>query len=544
MKWRNSCSSIIFGFYFIILIKDTKSKMNKPDINKLYRTQLSEKYFRNSFPEYIEFLYSKYPDMDWKDKLYCDQHNLDSIPVCPICGKPVKLLSMFKGYLMYCSNKCATSDPMRQEKIQKTTFERYGVRHALQSDQIKEKFKQTCIEKFGTDNPTKNQSVALKAQQTMISRYGGIGSASPELNKRSVKSRRTNRLKSSTIPNQLGYTDDGQWIMKCAQDNTCEGCDGTYYIWSGNYFDRMKLGHELCTKLNPVDPNKVKDTTIELFIRDILDAHNIRYRTNVRDIISPKEIDIYCPDYKIAIECNGVYWHSMKHSSYHREKFDACESQGIQLLMIWEDWVRNKSAIVESLVLSKFGIYRERIGARECKVVDVSSKMAQKFFEDNHIQGRCKSKVRLGLECDGRLVAVMAFDNRSKLSGGSKTEGWELIRFCGLINLQVIGGAERLLKHFISRYNPAKIVSFSSNDISTGSLYKRLKFRKYSSSLAYWYIQQETFKRYHRTSFCKTRLAKMGMDTSKTEREIMESLPYWRIYDSGTTGWELNVGPT
>lgn len=515
--------------------------MDKPNINELYRTQLSEKFFRNSFPEYTEFLHKKYPKLNWQDKLYCDQHGLGDVPKCPICGKPVKLLSLFKGYTTYCSNKCATLDPIRQEKIQATTLKKYGVRHALQSDKIKEKFKHTCIAKFGVDNPTKNTNIATKAQRTMIERYGGVGSASPELNRRSVNARRNNRLKSSITPNHVGYTDDGQWIMKCERCELCPGCNGTYQIWSGNYFDRIRLGHQLCTKINPVDPNKVKGTTIELFIRDILDKHGIPYKTNVRNIVPPKEIDIFCPDHNIAIECNGVYWHSMKPTNYHKEKFDACKAQGIQLLTIWEDWVQNKPAIVESLVLSKFGIYNERIGARECDVVEVSSKRAQQFFETNHIQGKCKSKVRLGLECAGKLVAVMAFNNRSKMSGCKEAEGWELIRFCSLLNTQIIGGAERLLKHFISQNKPSKIVSFSSNDISMGQLYKRLNFEEYSSSLAYWYIQQDTLKRYHRTSFCKTRLHEMGFDTSMSEREIMEQLPYWRIYDSGTTGWVIFI---
>ena len=522
-------------------MNDTKSKMNKPNINTLYRTQLSEKFFRNSFPEYVEFLHTKYPELSWHDKLYCDQYGLDGVPKCPVCGKPVKLLSLFKGYMRYCSNKCATSDPMRQVKIQATTLKRHGVKHALQSDKIREKFKQTCVEKFGADNPTKNHDIATKAQQTMIERYGGVGSASPELNRRAVNARRNNRLKDLVIPNQIGYTDDGQWVMKCEQCDLCSGCNGTYDIWSGNYFDRIKLGHQLCTKLNPVDPNKTKGTTIELFIRNILEEHGIPYQTNVRNIVSPKEIDIFCPDHNIAIECNGVYWHSMKPTNYHKEKFDACKAQGIQLLTIWEDWVQNKPTITESLVLSKFGIYKERIGARKCRVVEVSAKTAQQFFEANHIQGKCKSKVRVGLAHNGRLVAVMAFNNRSRLSGSPELDGWELIRFCSLPNVQVVGGAERLLKYFISQYKPSKIVSFSSNDVSTGQLYERLNFKEYSSSLAYWYIQQGSLKRYHRTSFCKTRLRKMGFDTTQTEREIMEQLPYWRIYDSGTTGWELII---
>ena len=511
--------------------------MNKPDINNLHRAQLSEKYFRNSYPEYTEYLNKSFPNLSWQDKLYCDQYGLSEPPKCPICGKNIPLISLFKGYRQYCSNKCATADPARIKKIQQTNTERYGVAHALQSDKIRKKFQQTCIDRFGATNPTKNKNIAAKAQATILKRYGAFGSASPELCRRAVLSRRNARLKQSSIPNQVGYTDDGQWIIKCTKDVPCTGCDGTFSIHSTNYFDRTKLNLELCTKINPIDPKKIKNTRIEKFVQNILDQHNIPYQTNVRNIISPKEVDIFIPSHNIAIECNGVYWHSMKPQKYHLEKFEACESVGTQLLTIWEDWVTNKPEQTKSLILSKLGIYKRRIGASRCKIKEIPSKQAQQFFEQNHIQGRCKSIVRVGLYYKDELVGVMAFNKRSSWA---KEDCWELIRFCTLCHTQVIGGADRLLKYFISHIKPVKIVSFSSNDISTGALYKRLNFQRFSRSLAYWYIGQDDLRRYHRTSFCKTRLATMGFDTStQTEREIMEQLPYWRIYDSGTTGWEL-----
>ena len=36
---------------------------------------------------------------------------------------------------------------------------------------------------------------------------------------------------------------------------------------------------------------------------------------NSRDIISPYELDIFIPDKKIAIEFNGIYWHSTMRSN-------------------------------------------------------------------------------------------------------------------------------------------------------------------------------------------------------------------------------------
>ena len=58
---------------------------------------------------------------------------------------------------------------------------------------------------------------------------------------------------------------------------------------------------------------------------------------------------------------------------------------------------------------------------------------------------------------------------------------------------------------------------------------------------SYWYIEKKTFNRYHRYNFRKAKLKEFGFDIDNlTEREIMENLPYDRIYDSGTTTWIYN----
>ena len=59
-------------------------------------------------------------------------------------------------------------------------------------------------------------------------------------------------------------------------------------------------------------------------------------------------------------------------------------------------------------------------------------------------------------------------------------------------------------------------------------------------STSYWYISY-TAHRYHRYHFNKNQLKKMGFDISQTEAQIMSKLPYYKIYDSGTTKWTLEI---
>ena len=72
--------------------------------------------------------------------------------------------------------------------------------------------------------------------------------------------------------------------------------------------------------------------------------------TNTKQIIHPFEVDIYLPDIKLAIELNGLYFHSDVHGGrdkhYHLAKTLKAENLGIRLLHIFEDEWKNKKDII------------------------------------------------------------------------------------------------------------------------------------------------------------------------------------------------------
>jgi len=74
-----------------------------------------------------------------------------------------------------------------------------------------------------------------------------------------------------------------------------------------------------------------------------------RVRTSVRDVIHPKELDIYVPSRGVAIEFNGTYWHSEengKHRDYHFDKWLSCKDNGVTLISVWEDdWLYRRSVV-------------------------------------------------------------------------------------------------------------------------------------------------------------------------------------------------------
>jgi hypothetical protein len=73
---------------------------------------------------------------------------------------------------------------------------------------------------------------------------------------------------------------------------------------------------------------------------------------NNRKILDGKEIDIYIPDLSLAIEFNGIYWHSdlFVEREYHRNKVLLALKSNIRLIHIYEnDWVDDRESIKNTL---------------------------------------------------------------------------------------------------------------------------------------------------------------------------------------------------
>ena len=548
-----------------------------PKYNDLNSNNCTERSILLHYPDFWNYIQETYKDnpIKWTEKLYWYYNNLTDYPRCQICGKQTTFVNLKVGYREFCSTLCMNTSSDIQLRKQKTCEERYGVSNPMQSNEYKLKQQKTCEERYGVSNPFASEEIKEKirctnkikygceypmmnpmtrgkSRQTCLEKYGveytGQIPESIELKKEKMVDT-VKKLKQTMHQNFLQshpeFIDitENSYICRC-QNCNCDlynECNRQFEIPKYSYLYRIKNSIPLCTIKNPITNNS--GTSIELFIRQILDKHNIQYLTNVRDVISPKELDIYIPSHHLAIECNGVYWHSsnQKGNHYHHNKWKECKENGIQLLTIWEDWILNKSNVIESLLLSKLGIYKKRLGARQCDIKQISSREANAFLNQNHIQGECSSSVRYGLYYDDKLMSIMTFSKkRCPIIGKGD---WELVRYCVDSNYQIINGAEKMLKHFISDYQPLSIYSFSSNDISNGNLYKKLGFEMIDENKSYWYIEPNTFKRYHRSSFTKDAIVKRGWKENKngwTEFEIMEDMGYIRIHDSGQTKWQIN----
>lgn len=268
---------------------------------------------------------------------------------------------------------------------------------------------------------------------------------------------------------------------------------------------------------------------------DWLDEAGIAYSVNDRTVLKPKELDIYIPSHKLAIEVNGEYWHryeALQDKHYHYDKFKACEAAGIHLMQFWAQTdVEEKPDIVKSMIMNALSLTTQKIPARKTKVVELSSKQYRDFMKTNHLEGAKVSKLKYGLEFDGRIVSALGFSSKGE-------RGWELDRFASELGTSVLGGFSKLMKV----RPPGKLVSYSYNRYSLGTIYKDYGFtleRENKTTLFYW----QGGKLWNRNHFMRYKCAeKLGIsaDDKRSERELALELGAHQVFSGGTRTWVLH----
>jgi hypothetical protein len=245
------------------------------------------------------------------------------------------------------------------------------------------------------------------------------------------------------------------------------------------------------------------------------------------------EIDIYLPDYNLGIDFNGIYWHSdlYRGRRYHQSKYRYFKEKNTQLIQIFEnEWV-NKESIVKSILLNKLGV-NTKIFARKCSVREVDSVSGTKFLEQNHLQSSSSAGIRIGLFYNDELVCLGAFGKfRYK-----NEDAYEIIRFAGKLGHTVVGGFERILKHFETAYSPKKIISFVDVRYFTGNSYKNfINTDLTQPNYFYFKDKDKTLTLWSRVKFQKHKLKdKLKIfDPVLSEYENMLNNGYLRIFDAG-----------
>lgn len=387
------------------------------------------------------------------------------------------------------------------------------------------KRKDTWRQKYGADNPSQCVEIKNKRRATMASR-----------NYQQLRQ----RLKQDK--QQLGF----QQVVERLQEVVVPAFDVTeyqgsfrknFYPWQccqcgQQFWDHVDYGRvPRCVKCHP---SHVSMAQLEL--EQWLQDQSVQFQRGNRTILGGRELDIWIPDQKLAIEFNGTYWHSdqFRDKYYHANKFQDCRNQGVRLIQIWEDEWKTKRPIVLSRLLSVLG-KDQTLFARKCVIdTDIDPAEHREFLQTQHLQGYAAASVVQGLRHQGELVALMTFSlSRYALAP------WELIRYAS--KGSVVGGASRLFQTFVQQHQPVSVVSYANRCWSWGTMYQRLGFTETTPrqiNAGYWYVKND--KRYHRSSFTKKALIQQGLDAGQTEMQLMKSLGYQVIWDAGNSRWTWN----
>ncbi len=462
---------------------------------------------------FLDKIYSK---VSLRARAFVILNSLDesSLPRCK-CGKysAINNSNPEKGFRIYCGPECSRSD----KTISKALIEVLDNYDFLYNEKI---IKQKSIEQIAEEN-----GISITPVVKYLKKY--------KLYQLNDARRRNNRA------NQV--LEDKEKLAKLYKKHSMQeiaeslgSTKATVSRWMNIHQIEIKAPNSYERKIK-----RISNEEYELYeyIKSIYSGEIVQSN---RSVLNGKELDIYLPEKKLAIEYNGLYSHYYrpweekeglkKDVKYHLFKTLECEKQGIQLLQFYSDEWNYKENILKNIIKSKLGL-NDRVYARKCGIVEVDTYSKNSFLNEYHIQGEDKSSVKLGLVYNEELVCVMTFAK----SRFNKNYKWELTRFCVKGGISIVGAFSKLLKAFIELYGKS-IISYADRRYSNGNVYRTNGFELIGvNKPSYYYVDKNFLRRYHRMRFQKKYIDAYNC----TEYEKARELGYEKIFDCGTLAFGM-----
>lgn len=364
------------------------------------------------------------------------------VKYCPQCSNRLKFTSTAWNTNTYCSRKCSWLATLK--KVMQTNLKKYWVKNVSQSKTIQDRIKSNNLKKHWVTNTSKLQSSRDKTKKTNLKKYW-------------VESHFQNQeIKDNIIKTNLKkYWVNHCILLKSSRDNlkkiqqeklikenknieiikwwyiyNCFICNkkSTYIkAWNRktNFIQRVRLWFLPCEKCTS---NKWinQRSWIEIILENEL--NNKWVKTEHK-----QELDIFLPDYNLAIEINWIYWHSdkFKDKNYHKNKLLKFKKQWIQILSFTDkEIIENKDKIINYILGKTNNI--KAIGASKCKIREIDTKTAKKFCETTHIHWYAWGNKKYWLFYKEKLVSVcVVWKNR--FNKGNSLEIIRLANSCKII---------------------------------------------------------------------------------------------------------------
>jgi hypothetical protein len=474
-------------------------------------------------------------------------NDIKSIPTCE-CGKQTNWNVAKKQYNKFCSNRCARLSEVTKSKTKKTLScidkkailikrqntnrEKYGHTNFLVSSLGREKIKQSFALQNVT-NPSQLPYVQQLKIQRSLEKYGVPHPSQTDEVKNKIKI--TNEIRygkqywsQQHIPNEsLALLNDKNWLhtQHIVNKKSIPIIAEELGIWDTTVINYLRK--------HGITPIKYYSSIGQHQIVEFLKSLGVENITiNNRTMIYPIELDIFLPDYNLAIEYNGLYWHSEaagKDARYHLKKTEACESKGIRLIQIFEDeWFNMQQQCKDTLrhLLNKSpkGVY-----ARNVTIKEIEWNIAQDFLNKHHLLGAgSPGSYRIGAYTNsGELIGVMVFGK----SSSEGTNELELKRF--VTNKQNNPGlGSKMFKYATKQLQCEKVVAFVDRRWFTGLVKDHIGFKKlYTTPPAVWWTDGK--QRKHRRFITKKQLIAASSLNNGSKRAMLANSGFFRIWDCG-----------
>lgn len=484
------------------------------------------------------------------EKLYAIFNNIHIRPSCVVCGGPA---SFHTHFLETCSVACAARNPSRKEKISATSLSRYGVSHPSLSEDVKKRTRATNMQRYGVSNPSQSDLVKGRTFETNLLRHGSkctLNSPDSVIKKKATwieKHGVDNPAKVPCVKSKM--LDSKNAACRVVKDerkralldehgikalfNEWVDCKSEYdwqHITCGTTFRYHFVGAVVprCPTCFPLNRSSEEQR-----VHELLRSHNIEFMMNTRQVIPPRELDIFIPSANLAIEINGVYWHHDTGTMLPlRDKTRLACAAGVQLLHFWDFEINNKFDIVANIIKAKLKLHT-KTHARKLDVSAISSQEAAHFLNTHHLAGFARASIYLALKDGPTIKAVASFAaNRFKKDGT-----WELVRFAS--DGAIVGGLSKLIAKFRSSVQ-APLVSFADARLSTGEVYEKIGFQLNGLSKPNYFYARGS-KRLHRQQAMKHKLVSLLPDFNEalSEHDNMTNAGWLRCFDCGSYKFTL-----
>lgn len=485
-----------------------------------------------------DFLDQHYAKITIRQRLWHTENNQFEIICCKTCGKPaVGWSTKNLCYSRFCDSKCAQQNPAVRKQVEHTCTQRYGAATNLSTSANRVKQQQTNIRKYGVANAAQSPLIKAKIKQAHEKNWG-VPNASQCV---AIKEKITQTHQARYGRKRASQRHIDQHIIDLKNDrNLMLHWFQDLQMPVTEIAENLGVNHsQLCvhfkTNLN-IDISRHAVSRTEREVREFVSSL-VPCEYNNRIIVAPKELDIVIPGHHLAIEVDGLAWHTElrgKSPRYHWQKARQCRSQGWRLINILDIEWHQKTRLTQSRIRSALGL-NQRLAARKCQIVQLTHTEADQFLQANHSQGGCASSIRLGLMHQDQLVAVLTLGH----SRFDRQQQWELIRYASTMGINVQGGASRLWSYFVQQYRPTTVISYCDARLNTGGLYAQLGFKwQRDNGPNYWYTWRYSTLE-NRMRYQKHKLAQLldHFDPDQTEWENMKSHGWDRYWDCGSSVW-------